>query len=142
MNSRHQKRINHIWRRRQCQKCQAIFTTFEAPETQQALVFEGHDGQLEPFSRERHFISVYSSLRHRPEAEKESTALVDTIMGKLLAGKHGSVVTRSRLVEQTYRTLQRFDRFAGFNYLAYHPKDPANAPKVRPRHLNKDFFKN
>lgn len=81
-NSRHQKRANQVWRRRKCLGCQAIFTTLEAVDTSQALSLR-RKTHLQPFSRDTLLLSIYDSLRHRPTAVNDASALTATAIGLL-----------------------------------------------------------
>jgi transcriptional repressor NrdR len=119
-NSRHQKRRNHVWRRRKCISCGAIFTTTEQPELEHALSVR-IQGRLEPFTQEILLISVYDSLKHRQTATSDAVALTETITSQLHAFVTNAVIERDTLVTIATETLQRFDTAAETFYAAYHP---------------------
>ncbi len=119
MNSRHQKRLNQKWRRRQCSQCGAIFTTLEQLDTSGALRVNS-DNKYEPFLRDELFLSVYDSLRHRKTALADATALTDTIMSAL-SFSGDAVIDRNKIVQETSRVLRRFDKIAAALYEALHP---------------------
>lgn len=74
-----------------------------------------------PFSRDKLFISIYESLRHRPDAVADATALAETVIGQILSRPHESIVERNEIVECVRRALGRFDKAAATMYAAYHP---------------------
>lgn len=119
-NSRHQKRVNHVWRRRTCQVCGAVFSTIESPDLSQAFSLR-RKTLLEPFARETLLISIYDSLRHRPTAVSDANALLGTVLALLLQHAHESVIERDTLVETVNTVLERFDTVAATHYRAFHP---------------------
>lgn len=120
VNSRHQKRVNQVWRRRKCAACGAIFSTTEGANTSQALSVQKSNG-LEPFSRDMLFISVYDSLRHRKTAQADATALTNTIISTLTPLADNAVIDRDVITTVTTTVLQRFDKPAATSYRAFHP---------------------
>lgn len=120
INSRHQRRTNQTWRRRQCQLCKAIFTSLEGADLPSSLSFRTSQNKLNPFSRDLLFISIYDSLRHRPSALTDSAALTATVISKLLANIHQGVIDRRIVVTTAGQILKRFDRAAATYYQAYH----------------------
>lgn len=119
-NSRHQKRVNHVWRRRTCQVCCAVFSTIESPDLSQAFSLR-RKTLLEPFARETLLISIYDSLRHRPTAVSDASAILSTVLAQLLQHAHESVIERVTLVETVNTVLGRFDTVAATHYRAFHP---------------------
>jgi transcriptional repressor NrdR len=119
-NSRHQKRLNQVWRRRKCTFCGAIFSTTEGANTSQALSIQKNNG-LEPFSRDKLFVSVYDSLRHRKTVLDDATALTGTIISTLTPLADEAAIDRDVVVTVTTTVLQRFDKPAATHYQAFHP---------------------
>lgn len=75
---------------------------------------------LEPFSRDTLFISLYEALKHRPAAIQEADALTATIISELmLIAAHG-MVTRHDVLGATTIVLERLDQAAATVYRAYH----------------------
>lgn len=120
INSRHQKRLNHIWRRRRCGSCGNVFTTSESPELAASLVVESTGG-LEPFSRDKLFLSLYDSCRHRPTAQTDATALTSTVIAKLLTSLKDATLSRQTIITTANAVLKNFDHAANVHYTAYHP---------------------
>lgn len=126
INSRHQKRANHIWRRRQCVNCAAIFTTSEASDLLKSWsVKKGK--QLEPFSRDKLFVSLYESLRHRKQATSDATALTDTVITRLYPLVTVGAVASTDIIEVTSVVLKHFDQAAATHYRAFHPLQKSEA---------------
>lgn len=120
MNSRPQKRTNSIWRRRQCLKCKAVFTTEESP-TFSGSILVNSPSASQPFSRDQLFVSIYESCKHRKDAQTVASALTDTIIGKLLPQVSDAAIERAQIVTTASMVLGRFDKAAGVHYAAYHP---------------------
>lgn len=120
VNSRPQKRTNTIWRRRQCQDCQAVFTTSEAIDLEKSLVVASSKG-FAPFLRDRLFIDVYESLKHRKTALEDATALTGTIISQVLAESSVGSFDKQELLKTVVEVLRRFDKVAAMHFEAYHP---------------------
>jgi transcriptional repressor NrdR len=120
VNSRLQRRGNHIWRRRKCLSCSSVFTTTEHPELTTSFAVD-HPKGLMPFSRDRLFIAIYESCKHRPTALADATSLVELITRQILAKQQSGVVHRVDIVQTALLALQRFDATAATIYAAYHP---------------------
>ncbi len=118
-NSRHQKRLNQVWRRRRCMVCNAAFTTIEAADPSQTVRVR-RNSHLEPLSREVILLSVYDSLRHRKTAVHDATALTATIVSTLYNLASNAVIERDQIVEATAAVLERFDTVAATHYRAFH----------------------
>ncbi len=119
-NSRPQKRLHQVWRRRYCTQCQAIFTTNEAVDLSTSLVVKHQDGSVAPFSRDKLLISVYRAVGHRERPTDDAGALTATITAKLLHGGSTAVVSPLDIVATAHETLQHFDAAAAVQYRAYH----------------------
>lgn len=119
-NSRKQKRRNTVWRRRVCAQCHATVTTVEAVDLENALVITS-DRRHEHFSRDKLFISIYESCKHRNDAQASATALTDTIITLLYPLITDASVTRSDIIKITTKVLHRYDEPAVVYYKAFHP---------------------
>src|SRR6266576_5091972 len=84
VNSRHQRRNNQVWRRRQCLVCQAVFTTHEAVELESALSVE-QDGVLRPFLPDLLLKELMSAMQDRKDVSTASREVLGTIVRKLLS---------------------------------------------------------
>ena len=122
INSRLQKQINNVWRRRQCLNCHAIFTTLEHTMYENTLAVQDSLANIVPFQRDVLFLSIYDSCKHRPNAISDAKALTDTVLSKLLAHKKNDkgLLSRSELAETTRSILKQFDNTAYVHYSAFH----------------------
>lgn len=120
INSRPQKRLNHIWRRRKCSSCTSIFTTSEAPELDSSLLVQ-KSTTLEPFSRDKLFLSIYESCKHRQTALNDAQALTGTIISRLLRGAGSASIPVEQITLTAATVLNNFDKPAHTHYTAYHP---------------------
>lgn len=119
-NSRHQKRLNQVWRRRLCKTCGAVFTTEESASYSGSWAVLSPSGALLPFSRDKLLLSLHRSLQHRKSAVTDASALADTVIKKL-----SSVIKDGRLESQQIThavqvALNRFDKAASVHYAAFH----------------------
>ena len=119
-NSRLQRRLNHVWRRRKCLSCGTIFTTTELVETSSLLTVQNGNNS-EPFSRDKLFISVYTSLKHRKTALTDATALTKTIIVHVCAQHNQTIIQRDNIVREVIKVLGRFDPAAKVYYTSFHP---------------------
>lgn len=123
-NSRSQKKLNQVWRRRQCMQCRSIFTTHELTDLSTSLAVSYSPTDLRPFVRELLFMSIYESCKHRPQAIYDATHISQTVIAKVfttLSQADNGVITRDTLVEICAATLEAFDSAAATMYGAYHP---------------------
>ena len=121
-NSRPQKRLNQVWRRRECTQCHAVFTTEEAAELGTSIsVRAGTGGSVSPFNRDKLFVSILKAVGHRKTAVDDASALCATVIAKLLHATDQAAVSPADIVRTTVRVLKNFDSAAGVQYQAYHP---------------------
>lgn len=120
-NSRLQKRVNQVWRRRQCSECHNTFTTHEIVEFGTSVAVRRSPRGLAPFSRDELFISIYESCKHRPAALSNAGALTQTVIGLLRERIVDGILDRDVIAAVTTAALERFDPTVGTMYKAYHP---------------------
>jgi transcriptional regulator NrdR family protein len=120
VNSRLQKRLNQVWRRRKCTSCGIIFTTNEVTDYGGSIAVRDHRGTLTPFSRDKLLLSLYASLQHRESAAQDATALSDTVISRILTQSQHSVIDDQNIVNTAYLVLLRFDKVAAVHYEAFH----------------------
>lgn len=120
-NSREQKRVGNVWRRRSCKTCQAVFTTIESADLSASLRVR-HPGirQLEVFNRDKLFMSLARALGHRSDFLEAADALTATTIGRLLKTHPGASIETSLVREHAHTVLSRFDKAAAISYAAYH----------------------
>jgi transcriptional repressor NrdR len=120
-NSRLQKRLNQVWRRRRCVNCGNTFTTHEIVDLGSSVVVRHPGGELTPFSRDALFVSIYESCKHRPDALSCSNALAQTVTGQLRDHISAGTLERDVIANVAATAVERFDPAAGVMYRAYHP---------------------
>jgi transcriptional repressor NrdR len=119
VNSRHQKKLNRVWRRRTCLNCGATFTTSEAIDLTGTITVK-HLRQYEPFQRDKLFMSIFNSLKHRRTALSDATGLTDTVITLLYKDMHDAVIERQLIANNIKSVLERFDKPAAIHYAAFH----------------------
>ncbi len=122
INSRLQSRANQVWRRRKCYACNNIFSSIEGVNWVQAIRFK-HKSHLEPFSRDKLFVSIFEACKHRKTAVSDATGLCSSVLSKLWPQNDAAILERNQVIRATSAVIKRFDKAAGVQYLAYHPLD-------------------
>ncbi len=119
-NSRLQKRGNNVWRRRTCTDCQATFTTLEKIDLDSAIVIVDKTVHT-PFSRDKLFVSIMNSCKHRKTAIGDASGLTDTIISLLYPLITNASLDLAEVRTVTLQVLSRFDKAAAVQYEAFHP---------------------
>jgi transcriptional repressor NrdR len=125
-NSRPQIQDNSIWRRRECKNCHALITTQEKINLEQAIRVQKKNGELEPFYRDKLFLSIYLSVDHLKNARNTSTALTNTVLRRIYKVTSNGIIDSHKLTALTARTIKLYDAAAGIRYLSY--KSPTQLP--------------
>lgn len=121
INSRLQHRNNHVWRRRRCLSCAAVFSTEETVQYFNVWLVVDHSGSYSPFLRDKLLLSLYRSCQHRPAALKDATALTETVIKKLQTKYVDGLIDSHTIAQVSQVALNRFDTAASVNYGANHP---------------------
>lgn len=117
-NSRSHGTKQSVWRRRQCKKCQAVWTTRENYDLSSThRVKKTSVASLEPFSRDLLLLSVMDSLKHKKQAQEVVGDLTDTIISKLLA-VNNPIIDTTLIIQVTIKTLKSYDQTAAAVYEA------------------------
>lgn len=121
INSRPQKRLNQVWRRRSCLLCDAAYTTTEGIDYGRSLlVRSATNKRLVAFERDRLFLSLHKSLGHRATALSDASNLAATITAKVAPLAAAGVVSARTITEVALVALNRFDKLAAQHYQAFH----------------------
>lgn len=118
-NSRHQKRANHIWRRRKCSKCKTVFSTIEKTDYGLSFVVEKRNGKLEPFMPEKLFLSIYKSLDHMSNNQEKAKHLSETTTSIILSIPSNSKIQTANIARQVAEVLKNFNMAAFIKYKSY-----------------------
>jgi transcriptional repressor NrdR len=99
-----------IRRRRQCDGCNARFTTYERAEGTFPMVVK-KDGRREPWSREKLLHGLSKACEKRAVSVDVIERLVDEI-GRALSGLGEAEIRSERIGEEVMRRLRRIDEVA------------------------------
>ncbi|MBC7546691.1 hypothetical protein H7171_03010 [Candidatus Saccharibacteria bacterium] len=122
INSRPQKSLNQVWRRRKCLNCAFIFSTHEVAQYDSIWTVTSSKHVVAAFSRDKLLLSIYKSCQHRDTALVDAGGLVGTIISKLHQSAHSNVIDARVIVQTTEIALNRFDNAASVHYRAFHRK--------------------
>ncbi len=119
-NSRPQIRLGQTWRRRECVRCHAVFTSLEQVALTDVLRAKKRSGTIEHFERDKLFLSIYKSVDHLPSSIGLARELTDTILGKLFRKKPMSPIIETTAISAlTAPTLKAFNAAASVRYLSF-----------------------
>lgn len=118
-NSRPQKRLRQVWRRRACKHCGSVFTTVERADFTTTVLVK-NNGKLEPFLRDKLFASVLEACGHRPTQISDASGLTDTIIAHLRPHMASAQLESAIIAKTAQKALERFDKAAAVHYAAYH----------------------
>jgi transcriptional regulator NrdR family protein len=119
-NSRHQKRLNQVWRRRHCLSCGATFSTHEAAVYEDSWRVLDARGHMHPFLRNKLFLSLHKSLEHRKRSVEDATGITNTVVSLLLSQADKGVLEPNSIALTAYEVLGNFDKAASTHYAAFH----------------------
>jgi len=118
-NSRHQKRNNQVWRRRQCQACRAVFTSHEAIDLSSALLVGS--GRSTPFISDMLFAEVLLALQDRKDCYLAAREVTSTVIRELLKLPDKPRIEPKQISQAAAKVLKRLDKRAYLRYMAEHP---------------------
>jgi transcriptional regulator NrdR family protein len=109
-----------VWRRRQCQVCQSVFTTHESVELESAISV-GAAGTYRPFMPDLLLKELMSALQDRKDVYTASREVLGTIVRNLLRLPQKPVFLPADISKTTAEVLKRFDKRAYLRFVAEHP---------------------
>ena len=115
-NSRFQKRNNQKWRRRQCLKCNALFTTHEAVDLSSSLLVGS-----KPFLQDMLFTEVLLALQDTPNNYIAAREVTNTVIQQLLRQSNKPAFEPKQISLATSKVLKRFNKRAWLRYIAEYP---------------------
>jgi transcriptional repressor NrdR len=125
-NSRYKTRLKQVWRRRQCLKCGANFTTNEVYDLKTALIVIKKDGSTEPFQRDKLLLSIARSLDHIQNSPQTSSDLTDTVLRHMLESQNMKPnISTTDISFYSSRVLKRFNAASSIKYLSFQQKLPS-----------------
>lgn len=78
------------------------------------------DGSLHHFSRDKLFLSIYESCKHRKNAVEDTSAITLNIVGKLSGFSATGEILRKELIDIVLAVLRNFDPTAANVYSGLH----------------------
>lgn len=129
-NSRQHKKRPAVWRRRKCDSCGTVFTTYETPSLDGRLIID-HEQQTKPFNLGKLTISIAKSFQHNPlTAEFASYSLAQTVEERLIIEvKQPSI---DDIAAVTHSVLKTYDPMAALQYAAQHELITTKPRRGRP----------
>ncbi|MGH6950593.1 MAG: transcriptional regulator NrdR [Vitreimonas sp.] len=103
-----------IRRRRQCDKCESRFTTFERVQLRDLVVLK-RSGRRVPFDREKLARSLYIALRKRPIEQDQIEQMISSIVRKL-ESQGENEITSETIGEMVMDALANLDPVAYVRY--------------------------
>jgi transcriptional repressor NrdR len=122
-NSRSHKKQSGTWRRRQCESCGNVFTTYEKPALDESVTIHypgsGKKGVQAPFSLSKLTLSIAASFSHDEVARQlHSLSLAETVEQLLITEVRQP--SADDIAATTHQVLKRFDELAALQYAASH----------------------
>lgn len=116
-NSRSHNNDLAVWRRRQCKNCSAIWSTDEELVLSTTHNVIGLDNSIQPFIRDKLFVSILDSLSHLSDSQQTATELTSTIIDHTIA-MNSALVKLEDLKSNVFSVLNNFDKTAASVYKA------------------------
>ena len=122
INSRAQKADHQTWRRHKCLNCHSTITSVEQITYTDALRVHKRDKQIEPFVRDKLFLSIYQSVRHLDSPTIIATNLTTTVLRHMLKNLSGPLISSDQLAKLVCQTLKQYDAAGAVRYLSFQTK--------------------
>lgn len=120
LNSRPIEENKSIRRRRQCEKCEQRFTTYEKIEITPVMVIKS-DETREAFEREKLLRGIARSCNKRPISLSKMEELVDHIENQLYVGEYKEIRS-SEIGEMTMEHLKHLDEVAYIRFASVYKR--------------------
>lgn len=109
VDSRETNDGSEIRRRRECDKCNFRFTTFEQIETANFLVIK-KDGSREPYSRDKVEKGIWQACGKRPVTDEQVSKIIDVLEAKWIG--MGKEISSKTIGEDVMEALKSLDEVA------------------------------
>ena len=93
IDSRHTEEGHAIRRRRECEKCETRFSTYEEMEIMKLTVIK-RDGSKQEYDRSKIEIGIRKSIEKRPVSEDKIEKLVGDIEYEIQSGEAGEITSK------------------------------------------------
>jgi len=118
-NTRPSKKQPHIWRRRSCSECEAVFTTRERPSLADNKSVILPSGEKDEFNLGKLILSISRAFTHnKHEAEYSTLWLAQTIEDILSTEQE--TITPEDIEATAHHVLKQYDELAAIQYAAQH----------------------
>lgn len=122
-NSRPSKKLRQVWRRRLCTVCGANFTTLETYDLSNSILVIKRNKELQPFSRDKLFVSVLLATNHLKNNVADAGALTNTILRHILnQTPRDPDITTSQIAKIVLSVLKKYDAASSIKYASYQQK--------------------
>lgn len=116
VNSRPQRRRYQVWRRRGCDGCRAVTTSYERLAPESVVSVRLADGKRLPLTEIAIGGPIWAALADDTEAEA-AAALTQTCLAKVFDRRQAEI-SQQQLELIIYQTLRPYSRRAALRYLA------------------------
>lgn len=106
-----------IRRRRECEKCDHRFTTFERQELASLIVVK-RDGTREPYSRSKLERGIWIACTKRPVSQKDIDKMLSDLEEKW--GKNKEEVESATIGKDVMQSLAKLDKVAYIRFASVH----------------------
>lgn len=106
-----------IRRRRECEKCEHRFTTFERQELASLIVVK-RDGTREPYSRSKLERGIWIACTKRPVSQKDIDKMLSDLEEKW--GKNKEEVESATIGKDVMQSLAKLDKVAYIRFASVH----------------------
>jgi len=110
LDSRESNDQDTIRRRRECQKCEKRFTTYERLETSNIIVVK-KDSRREQFDRQKLKNGILRACQKRPVSAEKIDRVLDDIEAKIISSGESEISTRM-IGELLMKHLKKWDKVA------------------------------
>ena len=121
INSREQKKSNRVWRRRQCQACNTVFTTHESAYLEDLYMVGAAPDKATQFDPNVLFAEIVSCLRHRQRSYSDAKEITAVTIQKCLKRASNGLIRPQDISQEAAQVLKRFDKQGYLRFYAEHP---------------------
>lgn len=118
-NTRPTHYYTQTWRRKMCNKCQSIITTYEKADMNWINIKEDTMSKMSSYKKAILYKSILGSFSEQELANLELENIIDSIEQKIVSMQK-SVVTKKELIKIVLNTLKPISLRAYIDYLSKH----------------------
>jgi transcriptional regulator NrdR family protein len=119
-NSRSSAKDSLTWRRRECLACKSVLTSIEKYPVEESLMVEKRDLSVQPFFRDKLFLSIFKSIDHLKNAPANAGYLTETAIRLLLKPKPVNPLIKSTdIAHAAKKVLKNYNAASVIKYEAF-----------------------